>query len=114
MNDPAGANARPTSLQSKCVGRCAKTALNCPPRPLRVSSARCRKRWAGRPLPAPLIHRTAALLDTRVVYCGDNLVQLAKLPDKCVDLIYIDPPFNSKRNYEVFWGARSNGDGVRS
>ena len=26
------------------------------------------------------------------------------LPDACVDLIYIDPPFNSNRNYEVFWG----------
>ncbi len=39
------------------------------------------------------------LLDTRVVYCGDNLEQLAKLPDACVDLIYIDPPFNSNRNY---------------
>jgi DNA modification methylase len=21
-----------------------------------------------------------------------------------VDLVYIDPPFNSNRNYEVFWG----------
>jgi DNA modification methylase len=39
-----------------------------------------------------------------VVYCGDNLERLAKLPDACVDLIYIDPPFNSNRNYEVFWG----------
>lgn len=48
--------------------------------------------------------RPSALLDTRVIYCGDNLEQLAKLPDKCVDLIYIDPPFNSNRNYEVFWG----------
>jgi DNA modification methylase len=38
------------------------------------------------------------------VYCGDNLEQLSKLPDACVDLIYIDPPFNSNRNYEVFWG----------
>ncbi len=44
------------------------------------------------------------MLDTRVVYCGDNLEQLAKLPDACVDLVYIDPPFNSNRNYEVFWG----------
>src|SRR6185437_1308442 len=25
-------------------------------------------------------------------------------PDACVDLIDIDPPFNSNRNYEVFWG----------
>ncbi len=48
--------------------------------------------------------KPSSLLDTRVVYCGDNLEQLAKLPDACVDLIYIDPPFNSNRNYEVFWG----------
>lgn len=38
------------------------------------------------------------------MYCGDCLEQLRKLPDGCVDLIYIDPPFNSNRNYEVFWG----------
>jgi hypothetical protein len=48
--------------------------------------------------------RPSALVDTRVIYCGDNLEQLRKLPDACVDLIYIDPPFNSNRNYEVFWG----------
>lgn len=48
--------------------------------------------------------KPSALLDTRVIYCGDNLEQLAKLPEKCIDLVYIDPPFNSNRNYEVFWG----------
>ena len=48
--------------------------------------------------------KPSSLLDTRVVYCGDNLEQLKKLPDACIDLIYIDPPFNSNRNYEVFWG----------
>ena len=48
--------------------------------------------------------KPSALVDTRVIYCGDNLEQLKKLPDACVDLIYIDPPFNSNRNYEVFWG----------
>ena len=48
--------------------------------------------------------KKSALVDTRVVYCGDNLEQLRKLPDNCIDLIYIDPPFNSNRNYEVFWG----------
>jgi hypothetical protein len=41
---------------------------------------------------AATIARPSSLLDTRVVYCGDNLEQLAKLPDACVDLIYIDPP----------------------
>ncbi|MFA5028454.1 MAG: DNA methyltransferase [Candidatus Methylomirabilota bacterium] len=48
--------------------------------------------------------KRSALVDTRVIYCGDNLDQLRKLPDGCVDLVYIDPPFNSNRNYEVFWG----------
>ena len=48
--------------------------------------------------------RPSSLLDTRIVHCGDCLDQLGKLPDGCVDLIYIDPPFNSNRNYEVFWG----------
>jgi len=48
--------------------------------------------------------KPSSLVDTRVIYCGDNLEQLKKLPDQCVDLIYIDPPFNSNRNYEVFWG----------
>jgi DNA modification methylase len=46
---------------------------------------------------------TRALLDTEVIYCGDNLDHMAEMPDECVDLIYIDPPFNSNRNYEVFW-----------
>ena len=49
-------------------------------------------------------HRSSSAIDTQVVYCGDNLEQLGKLPDGCVDLVYIDPPFNSNRNYEVFWG----------
>lgn len=54
--------------------------------------------------------RPSALVDTRVIYCGDNLEQLQKLPGACVNLIYIDPPFNSNRNYDGgqsgsdFWG----------
>jgi hypothetical protein len=48
--------------------------------------------------------KPSAVIDTRVIYCGDNLEQLKKLPPNCVDLIYIDPPFNSNRNYEIFWG----------
>jgi site-specific DNA-methyltransferase (adenine-specific) len=43
-------------------------------------------------------------LETGVIWCGDNLEKLKHLPDASVDLIYIDPPFNSNRNYEVFWG----------
>ena len=44
-------------------------------------------------------------METNVIYCGDNLEVMPKyIPDESVDLIYIDPPFNSSRNYEVFWG----------
>ena len=39
-----------------------------------------------------------------MIHCGDCLEQLKNLPDACVNLIYIDPLFNSNRNYEVFWG----------
>ena len=43
-------------------------------------------------------------LKPNTIYCGDNLKMLSDIPDESVDLIYIDPPFNSNRNYEVFWG----------
>jgi DNA modification methylase len=46
-------------------------------------------------------------LDTQVIYCGDNLEQLRKMPAGFVDLIYIDPPFNSNRDYEVFWPEKA-------
>jgi site-specific DNA-methyltransferase (adenine-specific) len=63
-------------------------------------AAKAKPRLAQRP-PAG---KPSSLLDTRIVHCGDCLDQLRKLPAACVDLIYIDPPFNSNRNYEVFWG----------
>lgn len=61
------------------------------------------KKADAKPKHAPR-SKPSALLDTRIIYCGDNLEQLKKLPDGCVDFAYIDPPFNSNRNYEVFWG----------
>ena len=42
-------------------------------------------------------------LETNVIYCGDNLEVLAKFPEKCVDLIYADPPFFSNRHFEIIW-----------
>ena len=35
---------------------------------------------------------------------GDNLEILKTFSDECIDLIYLDPPFFSNRNYEVIWG----------
>jgi len=62
------------------------------------------KKSKSNPRKTPPSGKPSSLIDTRVIYCGDNLDQLKKFPDGCVDLIYIDPPFNSNRNYEVFWG----------
>ncbi|MEN9847684.1 MAG: hypothetical protein RL368_424 [Pseudomonadota bacterium] len=37
---------------------------------------------------------------------GDNLEILKSLESESVDLIYLDPPFFSNRNYEVIWGDK--------
>ncbi|MDR0546332.1 MAG: hypothetical protein LBG77_01885 [Dysgonamonadaceae bacterium] len=41
---------------------------------------------------------------TNKLILGDNLIELRKIPDESVDLIYLDPPFFSNRTYEVIWG----------
>ncbi len=43
-------------------------------------------------------------LKTGVIYCEDNLERMGRLPPDSVDLIYLDPPFFSNRDYEVIWG----------
>jgi len=43
-------------------------------------------------------------LKTNVLYYGDNLDILRKhIPDESIDLIYLDPPFNSNRSYNVLF-----------
>ena len=44
------------------------------------------------------------------LYFGDCLKVMQQWPDACVDLCYLDPPFNSKTNYNVLFGReRENG-----
>jgi site-specific DNA-methyltransferase (adenine-specific) len=44
--------------------------------------------------------RRSPALETNVLYYGDNLDILRRyLPDEAVDLVYLDPPFNSNRAY---------------
>ncbi|MEX1253940.1 MAG: DNA methyltransferase [Dehalococcoidia bacterium] len=50
-------------------------------------------------------------LETNVLYYGDNLDVLRKhIPDESIDLIYLDPPFNSNRSYNVLF-KESTGTG---
>jgi len=37
------------------------------------------------------------------INCGDNLIVMEKIPANSIDLVYLDPPFFSGRNYEVIW-----------
>ncbi|MBM2815255.1 MAG: Mtase protein [Ignavibacteria bacterium] len=37
---------------------------------------------------------------------GDNLEIMRKMDAETIDLIYLDPPFFSNRNYEVIWGDK--------
>jgi DNA modification methylase len=47
-------------------------------------------------------------LQTNVLYYGDNLDILRRyIPDASVDLIYLDPPFNSNRDYNVIFKDES-------
>lgn len=48
---------------------------------------------------------------SNVIYCGDNLEWMGKLPEEFVDLIYADPPFFSNKHYEVIW---NDGAEIRS
>jgi len=41
------------------------------------------------------------------LFYGDNLEVLRTFPDESVDLIYLDPPFNSNAGYNVLFKARA-------
>ena len=43
------------------------------------------------------------------VWTGDNLNVLRGMNSECVDLIYLDPPFNSNRTYEAPIGSKAAG-----
>ena len=47
-------------------------------------------------------------MQTNVLYYGDNLDILRRyLPDAAVDLVYLDPPFNSNRDDNVIFRDES-------
>jgi site-specific DNA-methyltransferase (adenine-specific) len=47
-------------------------------------------------------------MKTNALYYGDNLDILRKyIPDESVDLVYLDPPFNSNRDYNVIFKDES-------
>lgn len=51
----------------------------------------------------PGIFDIAPLITTNHLFYGDNLTIMKHMPAACVDLIYLDPPFNSQRNYNLIY-----------
>ncbi|WP_424946766.1 DNA methyltransferase [Candidatus Spongiihabitans sp.] len=43
-------------------------------------------------------------MKTNTLYAGDCLDRMREWADDCVNLIYLDPPFNSKANYNILFG----------
>lgn len=41
------------------------------------------------------------------LYCGDNLLWLRSLPSNHVDLIYLDPPFQSGKDYNMIFAKEA-------
>ena len=46
-------------------------------------------------------------LESNRLFWGDNLHVMRQLPSESIDLIYIDPPFFSGRNYNVIFGDKN-------
>ena len=47
-------------------------------------------------------------IPTNTLYYGDNLTVLREhIPDESVDLVYLDPPFNSNASYNVLFKERT-------
>ncbi|MDI9349022.1 MAG: DNA methyltransferase [Candidatus Symbiobacter sp.] len=45
----------------------------------------------------------------RTIFCRDNLDVLRMMTDESVDLVYLDPPFNSNRTYHAPIGTQAEG-----
>ena len=48
--------------------------------------------------------------ETNVIHCGDNLGIMKGMESESVNLIYLDPPFFSGRNYDVIWEGVNGND----
>ena len=48
-------------------------------------------------------------MDTNTLYYGDCLDWMGQWDDESVDLIYLDPPFKSKTDYNVLYSSAGAG-----
>ena len=78
-------------------------------RPSLAAAYRCRATLSGR-LTCTCNREALSVADNKLFY-GDNLEVLHKhIETESVDLVYLDPPFNSNRNYNVLFGKHNTVD----
>ena len=53
--------------------------------------------------------KTAPNIANRTIFVRDNLDVLSGINDSCIDLIYLDPPFNSNRKFAAPAGSKAAG-----
>ena len=49
-------------------------------------------------------------MERNQLWYGDNLEVMRKMPDEIADLVYLDPPFNSNRNYNLLFKQHKGQD----
>ncbi len=55
------------------------------------------------------VQRGVCNIPNRSIFEGDNLDVMRGMNDECIDLIYLDPPFNSNRDYAAPIGSEAAG-----
>ena len=48
-------------------------------------------------------------INNRTIYCKDNLDILQNIDSECVDMIYLDPPFNKNQSFTAPIGSSAKG-----
>ncbi len=59
--------------------------------------------------PCFFVKQMKSNLQNRSIYCRDNIDVLQGINSKCVDLIYLDPPFNKKKVFTAPIGSSAEG-----
>jgi len=53
-------------------------------------------------------------INKNLILYGDNLTWMKKIPDECIELIYLDPPFKSNKAYNIIYDSDIDKSQVRA
>ena len=53
-------------------------------------------------------------IQNRTIFCDDNLDVMQGINSACIDLIYLDPPFNKNKEFTAPIGTSAEGASVPS